>query len=368
MQKRVEVRPFTLNPGALYAREVKSQLMKTILVVGAYFVVQIIAGQIIVTAIMLSSGLMDDIMRSAMDMAGGGTLDYGSLIESSGAATQESISDHIGLITIISALCGLPLFLLLRGRRMITTDVIKAHAYLSGRSFLTLWVIAMGAQLVFDAGAYLINTALESSGRSATELLNQAMQMFQTPSGLLYICLIGPIVEELIFRGAIMRSLERFGLNFSIVISSLIFGLFHIFTVQAVFAFFIGMILGYIASRYSLKWSILAHIMINSAATGLSALGLLGGEGGGVAVFSGIVIAIEILFFVGGVAFLIRERWRFAEQRAVGAPIRIPGSPENVGAALWSAAFTSAPLLIYIAVTIAAGVVMIFFPSFNLPI
>jgi membrane protease YdiL (CAAX protease family) len=245
-------------------------------------------------------------------------------------------------------------------------DITMKHAPMSTSSFLRLWVIAMGAQFVFGVGTAFINKALESSGHSVTAMMEQSMQILQTPSGLFYICLIGPIVEEFVFRGAIMRSLERFGLNFSIVISSLIFGLFHIFTVQAVFAFFMGLILGYIASRYSLRWSILAHILINSVATGTEQFGMLGGGSEGTGPFFAVSNYLLIAFFICGIILLIRERWRFAEQRVVGAPVRIPGSPEKVGSALWRAAFTSVPLLIYIAVILAVGIAMIALPDFNL--
>jgi hypothetical protein len=75
-----------------------------------------------------------------------------------------------------------------------------------------------------------------------------------------------------------------------------------------------------------------------------------------------------LIFLVGGIALIVKERWRISEQKTVGAPIRIPGSPERVGAALWRAAFTSVPLLIYIVVTVVAGIAMIFLPTFELPI
>jgi membrane protease YdiL (CAAX protease family) len=368
MQNSTEIRPFEPkqeNSGALYAREVKSQLMKVVLVVVAYFVIQFVVTGIIETALMFSSGLMDNIMRGAMDASSGGSMDIGGMVESSASSAQSAISPYVGLISIVSALVSLPIFLLLRGKRMFTTDITESHAPLSGLSFVKLWVIAMGAQLVFDIGAYLVNSLLGSSGRSATELLDQSMQMLQTPTGLLYVCIVGPVVEELIFRGAIMRSLERFGLNFSIVISALIFGLFHIFTVQAIFAFFMGLILGYIASRYSIKWSILAHILINSSATGMGLLGTLGNSNNEYALSAASLI--QLAFFACGVILLIVERWRFAEQRAVGAPVRIPGSPENTGTILWRAAFTSIPLLIYIVITLGAGIVMVAIPSFNIP-
>jgi predicted secreted protein len=76
---------------------------------------------------------------------------------------------------------------------------------------------------------------------------------------------------------------------------------------------------------------------------------------------------LELVFFLGGIILIIVERWRFAEQRTVGAPVRIPGSPENARAALWRAAFTSIPLLIYIIVTVTAGIAIIAIPSLNLP-
>jgi membrane protease YdiL (CAAX protease family) len=367
MQTSIEIRPFEPqqgNPGALYAREVKSQLMKVVLVLIAYFFIQLIVAGVIETIVMFSSGVMNNVMQGAMNAASEGSVDIGGLVESSAAAAQEEISRYAGLISLISAVASLPIFLVLRGKRLFTTDITESHAPLSAPSFAKLWIIAMGAQLVFDIGAYLLNSLLESSGRSATEMLDQSMQVLQTPTGLLYICIIGPIVEELIFRGAIMRSLERFGLNFSIVISALIFGLFHIFTVQAIFAFFMGLILGYIASRYSIKWSILAHILINSAATGMGMLGALGGSGGFALNAAGLV---QLAFFAGGIILLIIERWRFAEQKAIGAPIKMSNSPENPGAALWKAAFTSIPFLVYIAITFGAGIAIIALPSFNIP-
>jgi membrane protease YdiL (CAAX protease family) len=359
MEMRYEPRPYRNAPDRLYAHEVRRALLRVVLVVGAYFFLQLIVSGVVEVTIMFSSGAFDGLMRSAMDMAESGVLDYDSLVESSQMSMQDSVGRYTGIISIIGAACCLPIFMLLRGRRLFTTDITTRHAPLALPAFLKLWVIAMGAQLVFNIGSSLLNMALESSGHSATDMLEQTMGMLQTPSGLVYICLVGPVVEEIIFRGAIMKSLERFGLNFAIIISSLVFGLFHIFTVQAVFAFFMGIILGYIASRYSLKWSILCHILINSVATGLDAVGSYGGgSAGGSPLFAAANIAL-IAFFAAGVVLLIIERWRFREQRVVGAPVRIPGSPERAGAALWSAAFTSVPLLIYIGVTVYAGLAII---------
>jgi membrane protease YdiL (CAAX protease family) len=351
----------TLTVEKLYSRTVRGQVTKVVLITFAYLVIQLIASGIIEAVIIFASGAFGDIMRSATEMAQGGTIDMDGLAASTQDSAYDMVGKHFGIISIASAAAGLLIFLVLRGRRLFTTDITESRAAMSAPLLIKLWVIAMGAQLIFDVLANLLNAALGQAGYSATELMEQSIQMLETPSGLLYICLAGPIIEELAFRGAIMKSLERFGMNFAIFISALLFGLMHMFTVQAIFAFFMGLILGYIAGRYSLKWSILVHILINTAAMGISYLGAAGGTDTttGQGVFAGLSLAILIVFLVCGTALLIKERWRFAEQKTVGAPIMAADSPPNTGALMWGAAFTSVPLIIYIVLMIGAGIITI---------
>jgi membrane protease YdiL (CAAX protease family) len=351
-----------LPPEKLYARGVRREVSKVVLITGAYLIIQLVASGIIEAAIMFASGAFNDLMRDMTEMAqGGAAMDMDGLTASAQDSAYEMAGRHMGIVSAGSAAIGLLVFLALRGRRLFTTDITESRAPMSAPLLIKLWVIAMGAQLVFDVLANLLNAALGQAGFSATELMEQSMQMLQTPSGLVYICLIGPVIEELAFRGAVMKSLERFGMNLAIFISALLFGLMHMFTVQAVFAFFMGLILGYIAGRYSLKWSILVHIMINSAAMGISYLSAAGGTDAttGKSALSGLSFAILILFLVCGVALLIKERWRFAEQKTVGAPVRVSGSPERIGAALWGATFTSVPLIIYIVLMLGTGIITI---------
>ncbi|OZG50696.1 CPBP family intramembrane glutamic endopeptidase [Bombiscardovia coagulans] len=84
-----------------------------------------------------------------------------------------------------------------------------------------------------------------------------------TVAMLVYASLFGPIVEEIIFRGVIMKGLQRYGKVFAIVTSSAMFGFFHSDVSQGLFAFSGGLLLGYIASEYSIFWSILLHIVNN---------------------------------------------------------------------------------------------------------
>ncbi|MBD5544019.1 MAG: CPBP family intramembrane metalloprotease [Lachnospiraceae bacterium] len=82
---------------------------------------------------------------------------------------------------------------------------------------------------------------------------------------LLYMGILAPIVEELIFRGLILgyekRELPFWCANF---IQALFFGVYHQNVVQFVYAFSIGLLLGYLCERLqSLKMVMLIHGIIN---------------------------------------------------------------------------------------------------------
>ena len=81
----------------------------------------------------------------------------------------------------------------------------------------------------------------------------------------LYICLIGPVMEELIYRGVLMEGLRKYGNKFGVIATSLMFALMHENISQAIPAFFVGLVLGTAAVKTgSLLPSIFLHILNNS--------------------------------------------------------------------------------------------------------
>ncbi len=93
--------------------------------------------------------------------------------------------------------------------------------------------------------------------------------MMHHPLGIVAIVIMAPLVEELLFRGAIQGHLLRKWKHpaGAIVLSSLIFGLVHGNWVQAPFAFVTGLALGWMYYRTgSLLPGILMHFVNNSAA------------------------------------------------------------------------------------------------------
>jgi len=85
-----------------------------------------------------------------------------------------------------------------------------------------------------------------------------------SPIYMLLALLIFPIIEELLFRKALLNLLKRYGFRFAVVISSMIFAFAHNNIFQMLAAFLIGGILCIITLQYnSTKPAILIHILNN---------------------------------------------------------------------------------------------------------
>lgn len=109
----------------------------------------------------------------------------------------------------------------------------------------------------------LIEQDLNLFGLSTSLGLEMACGKSSTIPMFLYASFIGPIVEELVFRGFLMRRMEKHGKLLAVVTSSLLFGLMHENLPQVLNATMVGLVLGYVAMEYSLIWSIVLHIFNN---------------------------------------------------------------------------------------------------------
>ena len=78
------------------------------------------------------------------------------------------------------------------------------------------------------------------------------------------VCVIGPIVEELIFRKLLMDKLGAYGDRTVIIISALTFALFHGNLSQIFYAFAFGMLLAFVYSKTgNIIHTVLLHASIN---------------------------------------------------------------------------------------------------------
>lgn len=100
-------------------------------------------------------------------------------------------------------------------------------------------------------------------GRSVTGVLDAISGERDTFSMFLYSAILGPLAEEVLFRGYVLRSLRPYGKKFAVVLSALLFGLFHGNILQAPYAFLMGLVFGYVTVEYSLTWSVALHVFNN---------------------------------------------------------------------------------------------------------
>ena len=88
------------------------------------------------------------------------------------------------------------------------------------------------------------------------------------------VCLFGPLVEELTFRGMIYGRLRRaFSVAPAAIISALLFGVFHMNWVQGIYATVFGIALAYVYEKTGTIWgSVLLHACFNTASYIIQAL------------------------------------------------------------------------------------------------
>lgn len=141
---------------------------------------------------------------------------------------------------------------------------------LSLAAFLLCLIAAMGTGNVFNLLGNLVNAFFSAFNGRTIEEMNPAaeMMMDMTPSMVIYACFLGPFMEELLFRGMILKRARRFGDRTAVAFTAVLFGLMHGNLLQFFYAAAIGLILGYVAVRTSsIRYTVLMHMAINSFST-----------------------------------------------------------------------------------------------------
>lgn len=118
-------------------------------------------------------------------------------------------------------------------------------------------------------GSMIINlyhTVFKSSGVTesiATSLFSDNKFIFVVT--ILYVCIVGPFLEEFLFRGFVLHETYSVSPMLGIVISAVLFGLFHGNFEQAINATLLGLLLGYVTLKANSIWpAVCMHIANNS--------------------------------------------------------------------------------------------------------
>lgn len=124
------------------------------------------------------------------------------------------------------------------------------------------WVSAMVGFMLFAFG---LSTALSSLGLSDGGTGELFGEMKTDAIGLLMLVVVGPLLEELVFREGIQRSLsKRFMPVMAALISAATFGIIHFNPLQTVSALVLGFVLGLLYMRAGdIRLCLICHILNN---------------------------------------------------------------------------------------------------------
>lgn len=139
-------------------------------------------------------------------------------------------------------------------------------------------ILAIGCSILFffflDKGLDpVLENIFPSSEKNYKEAINTLRQA--PAASFIHVCIIAPIIEEILMRGYVLGGLQnRYGITFSILISSILFALMHFNMVQTISALICGFILGILyINTGSIFCCILAHSLYNGISYFTSILG-----------------------------------------------------------------------------------------------
>lgn len=164
---------------------------------------------------------------------------------------------------LLAIAMGLVMLLLWKKPSYFRQIIFVQGKKMTGRDFLLITVIFLVGQQLFQWWHLLLEWISNLLGVSLDAILESGNVDTHSVPMYLYACLLGPVAEEILFRGLVLRSLQPYGKKFAIVISSLLFGLFHGNLMQAPFAFVVGLVMGYVAMEYHIGWAVALHLINN---------------------------------------------------------------------------------------------------------
>ena len=180
-------------------------------------------------------------------------------------------------------------------------------------------VMLLSIMLVF-AAMFMFNVLAQELGLP-DELAETMQQVSNNLLGCISIAVLAPILEEVLFRGAIQGYLMRkYNPAVGIVLASIIFGLIHMNPIQIFYATCLGLVFGWIYYRTrSLMPVVIGHVLNNSLAaitmlTGVEEEEAVMSMGEKVAVVGGsLVAAVALMYLINRMLPAISLPWRGIE-------------------------------------------------------
>jgi len=174
----------------------------------------------------------------------------------------ENFMARDGSYYLIAVCVGVFIFWVYRDGKLFKSDLRMQKRAMTSKTFGIVLSFLLLGQLGFVLFNQIFETIFNLFGFTMLKAVESASAGSDSVSMFLYASFFGPVSEELIFRGAGLRAFEKYGKIFAILMSSLLFGLFHGNFPQFFFATFVGIIFSYVTLEYSILWEWLFIFLI----------------------------------------------------------------------------------------------------------
>lgn len=175
---------------------------------------------------------------------------------------MSTYNEYAILFLLIAALVCIPIYYRMHKNDCEKAGEVKRNIPIGNKDYVA--IILCGAALAIAMNNIINITPLPylfTGYEETNEVLFGGSIILQILAGGIFGC----IVEEISLRGVTYRRMRRYwGTRRALIFSAIVFGIYHMNVVQAVYAFFLGLFFAWVYERYDSLWApITAHMSAN---------------------------------------------------------------------------------------------------------
>lgn len=156
----------------------------------------------------------------------------------------------------------------------------------------------LGIMMIFNI---IVSKAVEffmkNSGLQSVNIMNLINQSLN-PILLIYVVILGPLVEDLIYRGYLLQSLKSYSKQAALIITTLAFAFMHGNIQQSLTVLGLSFVLNYVGIFYSWKLAFILHFINNLQAIIITNVSAKYGSNNPIVVIMSFIILILIAYAI----------------------------------------------------------------------
>lgn len=233
---------------------------------------------------------------------------FGTLVLMSVSPTADDAmsryNEYAILFLLVAALISIPIYYKMYKKDCQMAGEVEKNIPMGNKDYIA--IIISGAALAVAMNNIIALTPLPylfTGYEETNEVLFGGSMILQIVTAGIFAC----IVEEMSLRGITYLRMKRYwGKQRAMIFSAVVFGMYHMNVVQAVYAFFLGLFFAWLYERYNSLWApIIAHMSANLFVIVFGSSEVMNRVLGSLVGFC-LVTCISILIFYYG--------WRFMKQ------------------------------------------------------